>query len=179
MTSRFKHLSTLKKDNPVVFLDIDGVLNSGWFAENLGRFFDRLDILEVTLDIPCWVELRLLSVFTKVMKSGNAQVVVVSSWLNDNLAPDDENVKKLSSFLNLPVVGSLVTSGCSARGESVRACIDELGLEQWVLIDDREKYYDGLGLDPGRCIFTDPRTGLSVHDFEKLDRLLQISTRGA
>lgn len=137
--------------NKIIFLDIDGVLNSNnSFAANyeydklLGFVYDGSidDIVRYKMndiDMDKVFMLRDICVLT------GAKIVISSSWRNLSRYPLIE--ERLVS-LGLPIIGVTPYVLGSRRGEEIRRYLLENSVDDFVILDDDifEDFYE-LGLD--------------------------------
>lgn len=125
-------------DRPIVFLDIDGVLNSSedYNLLNTGqvsslKFFKRVDFI-------CKYKLKRLQ---KFLDEIDARVVMVSSWFWGDPKIEKHVLENLDmiDFLGLTSRTFLVskhTSGGLGRGREVQRIVETLDLKNWIVIDD-------------------------------------------
>lgn len=150
----------------IIYLDIDGVLNTWTDLQNLirgdGEYlqYNRGDFVEMG-------KLRRLQ---DLIERVGARVVVVSSWVCL-----DTTSKKVCNFLGVPYYGEpLNTGGGIERGRKVKKHMEQNGLKdhQVVIIDDGgERMYEDLS----RCVVINGRVGLSSNDCEQVVRLFEES----
>jgi hypothetical protein len=110
----------------VLFLDVDGVLNSAaWFAQSVSTNEDYLGLRQVD---PACVK-RLLGVIEKT----GAMIVLSSTW---RLVP--EYVDTLRSHgLDIPAMTPRIDS--NNRGEEIKAWLEKTGgihVEKFAIVDD-------------------------------------------
>lgn len=114
----------------VIFLDIDGVLNSqrSCFNDDLSTYcrFGYIGTNE-------------LARFHKLLEDTNAKVVLISSWAN----PRDKNREaEISEVLNIEVHDTIAsTGGGRQRGYHVMDYVNEHNLKHWVVIEDSIQHY--------------------------------------
>lgn len=148
----------------VIYLDIDGVLNTWTDLQNLirgdGQFlqYNKGDFVEVGK----------LTRLQELIERVNARVVVVSSWVCL-----DTTSKKVCDFLNVPYYGEpLCTGGGVERGRKVKVHMQQNGFldHQVVIIDDGgDRMYEDLS----RCVVVNGRVGLTGEDCEQVIRLFE------
>lgn len=159
---------------PVLFLDIDGVLNGGWQHELLRP----IGFYTHATDMGDYVLLSKLETLIGISVATNAQWVIVSSWVRNRLSEDDEEIVQLMNDLGYDTIkGSLITSGGQERGDSVMACIKALGLTRYAVVDDAKlqmykNVHDQLGK---HFIAPNGRYGLQDGEFESIYDLLMDS----
>lgn len=123
------------KYKKIIFLDIDGCLNSqesNYLActeMNHPRIIDRYETDGDKID---HVDRVLLGYLHRIIQKTDAKVVIVSSWVTreDQLAP-------LSELLGLPIIGKTdYTGGGTGRGHAVLRWINEHQPDRFIIIDD-------------------------------------------
>ena len=125
----------------IIFLDIDGVLNSdAFFAGNhdlVKQFYkdneydsDNIDFLvkRQMMDI----DFEKLNILKNVIYETESQVVIISSWKKLNIFPYimDELIR-----LGIPIIGYTIDNG-SNRGSGIREYLMENQVDQYVVLDD-------------------------------------------
>lgn len=141
-----------KKLSKVIFLDIDGVLNSectrGYFQDIEREYFENL---------------------VYIVRKTDAKIVLTSSWryliLTDYSDIDNElynhfsdNVKLLSSYLNeynieiYDMVPITLTSDNTSRPYEIRKWLVNNNVEKFIILDD-DIFYD-WGFLKDYCVFT-------------------------
>lgn len=148
----------------ILFLDIDGVLNP--LSE--GAFLDR------SLDPECLKQLE------HVVDSTGCKLIITSlrrlryqgvPGFNDDWFHGSKLAGAVLDFTPKleRQVGFLWIA--APRWQEILAWLNRTPLvESWAVVDDDR---EGLrGLDPTRCVYTDPTMGLSLTEAEKLIKLL-------
>ncbi len=129
---------------PVLFLDIDGVLNSGRRAETYkdGETDDLL-FFEDPRGFLHYVEKDKLELFQQFIERVDAEIVGVSSWFeatNDYTTEGDRATNlAIAEFLGLKdrFVGTTRTTGGGlARGHAVLNYVVKNNVRAWAVIDD-------------------------------------------
>jgi Swiss Army Knife RNA repair-like protein len=141
----------------VLFLDVDGVLNSAeWFQEDRRRDGDYLGLRSVN---PAAVKM-----INYVLRTTGAMLVLSSTW---RLV--DDYVQTLKDF-GLPIVAKTPVLHSSNRGEEIRAWLDtHPGVTHFAIIDD--------DADAGDCGLRDHFVRTTFQrglEMAHVDRLLQL-----
>lgn len=162
---------------PVVFLDIDGVLNGGWQHEYYG-IINGEDILnrDGRGDWVCRSKTRALFGIFRIHK---AQVIIVSSWCRDFKRADDPEIQKLQEFFEYPdILGSLHTSGSVERALEVLFFLESYPeINNYVAIDDSYHLYHEAGFPEERLIACNGRYGIADCQLAEVDDLLRTNKR--
>lgn len=142
----------------VLFLDIDGVLNShrsayafGGFPFDVDKHRNRFDEVAVSL-------------IRNVAKASGAQIVLSSSWRTD------KDWERIGHGLNLPITDRTPDMHPGPRGAEIAAWLaDHPEVECYAIVDD-----DPDMLDEQKPYFVQTRheDGLSYADANKLAELL-------
>lgn len=153
----------------VLFMDIDGVLNSDLYL--LGLQSDQLRNPENHID-PSLVERM-----NRLLQETGAKVVISSAWR------EEFHIRVLRSILvgrgfTGDIVGSTPSRrvvgrpGPGPRGEEIQAWLDENGssVDSFAIVDDSMDM--GRELYP-RTVYTDPMLGLQDNDVLRLKELLK------
>lgn len=157
----------LERDRPVVFLDLDGVLNNAlmskasWYRE-----------AAVTMDFGYgdYVERHKARMLFALLRAYRVQVVIVSSWVRPYLRGSDEQIGNLRMALEYEdIVGSIHTGGGEERGQSVMECVRYHGLERWAIVDDSDIMYDLTRVGPNRLFSPHGRYGITDELLEQLE----------
>lgn len=151
----------------LLFLDIDGVLNSTtWAGARPIRGFmppssARMALDEERLDPACVARLRVL-----IERTG-ASLVIISSWRHKMSVAEFSRMLALYGVPGASVVG--VTPDLPGpRGEEVRAWLAEHAPSApYAILDDDDDFLDGQVL-----VRTDPDIGLTGADVEACVRAL-------
>lgn len=164
----------------VIFLDIDGVLNSNFWCENNqkeisnGKLIDREKV-------------KLLS---SLVRATNAKIILHSGWrfwLDDNLNPlrvEAEILLEIFKAEGLSIDGvtpDLTTEEIRrtkkfslVKAEEILLWISEhKDVKSWVVIDDLDLHNDEV---EKHQIKTDQTIGLTVEDLKKAERILCSKT---
>ncbi len=106
----------------VIFLDIDGVLNSNEYFE---RTKDN-KLSRIELDIKC------LKILKEVIDETKAYIVVTSSW---RLLKGFENTKKYLKEFGIDI-HDVTKSIYGNRGEEIREYLNNHNIDKFVILDD-------------------------------------------
>ena len=160
----------------VIFLDIDGVLNSYFWNENHQTEISDGRLIDIE-------KIRLLST---LIKNTNAKIVLHSGWkfwFDSALHPlrkEAENLEKLLRQENLMIAD--VTPDHSTeeikqnkkfslvKASEILAWLDEhKEVDKWIVIDDLDLHNPEI---EARQIKTDPHIGLTMEDVHKAESML-------
>lgn len=151
----------------VLFLDIDGVLNSRRTHHALGQY--PMDLGNLTkMSDP--VALRMLQ---RLCDSAGVSVVLSSAWRKSY------PFKDVGEALGLPIIDATCdgwTKGLTLRGEEIQEWLDRHpDVEHWAIVDDDN---DMLPSQKSRFVRTSEREGLTFDAFSRICNLLQASPGG-
>ncbi|ARU04736.1 hypothetical protein CCO03_08650 [Comamonas serinivorans] len=136
----------------ILFLDVDGVLNSVKSCAALGGYPHELTSRE-GFD---WIAIKLLQ---RLCDSSGVQIVMSSAWRAWN-KPED-----FAKAFDLPVIDSTPRLH-TKRGEEIQAWLDANDdIEAYVILDDDS---DMLDSQQERFIKTNAKEGLTWTDFSKV-----------
>lgn len=153
----------------VIFLDIDGVLNTPSSEERCGEYIGIDDD-----------KVKRLS---DIVKRTNAEIVLISTW--KKYWRKEEKLKPLQDYLATYLDEKLAKFGLKAvdktrdkadgiyfsRGEGMLEYIDRNNVKSFVILDDLQFDYDGCDLID--CfIKTNPTVGLTNEQVEKACKIL-------
>lgn len=162
--------------NTVIFLDIDGVLNS-----NSWNDAHKEEISNGTL-----VDIEKIQLLGKLVRNTSAKIILHSGWkfwFDSNLKPlrkEAENLRRLLQQENLMIEG--ITPDHST--EEIRknktfslVKADEIGawltehreVDKWIVIDDLDLHNSKIEAHQLR---TDPNIGLTIEDVHKAEIML-------
>lgn len=152
---------------PVIFLDIDGVLNSQRSCAALSGFPRPTDPASWDLFDP--VAVRLLR---RVVRKTGAVCVLSSTWRSIKSA-----LLPLTTFLEVPIIGrTRPTLSRELRGEQIRDwLVVHPEVDRWAIVDDDS---DMLPEQMERFVKVDGNEGLSYHQHLRLIDLLGGERRG-
>lgn len=141
----------------IIFLDIDGVLNSTRTCIATGGYpGEELEAKDLTrFD---WIAIGLLR---RLCESSGIQIVLSSSW---RIIVD---IKKLGDAMGLPIIDKTPVLASSRGNEIARWLSEHPDVEQWAIIDDDS---DMLDSQRSRFVRTDGHEGYSwVNHLELCD----------
>lgn len=161
----------------VVFLDIDGVLNSNFWNENRQR-----EISDGTL-----IDESKVGLLCKLIKNTNAQIILHSGWkywFDSDLKPlrkEAENLKILLEKEGLTIAGVTPDHATEEIRKSRKFSLVKAGeildwlkqhkdVDRWVVLDDRDLHNAEIAKHQ---IKTDQSIGLTVEDVEKAEMILK------
>ncbi len=125
----------------IIFLDIDGVLNSNsFFASNHNQVVDlykkdKYDNSNVEFLIQRQmmdIDFSKLELLRMVINETDAKIVVISSWKKMDIFP---YIAERLIELGIPVVGYTIDSG-SNRGMGIKEYLKSHVVENWLVLDD-------------------------------------------
>ena len=140
--------------NRIIFLDIDGVLNTKDWVQNKSA----------------WVEENKLRLLAYLCEITGAKIVLSTSWRETLIEPDV--IGKESAFYkaaqlfkeyNLEILD--ITPRLQTREQEIMSWINDNKIKSWVIFDDKE-------LDIPNLVRTDNTVGLTVEDCEKAMSIL-------
>jgi hypothetical protein len=144
---------------PVIFLDLDGVLNHAEYWKT----YTGLTVLDAPFDPEC------VSRLNQLIRDSDGEVVITSSWRHFKLG-----TKRIEEYMNNAgfagtVIGETPVLHVPLRGMEVqRWLMDNPGRRKIVIIDDGEKYG---WLEPYR-VKVNPEVGLQAEDIADALRIL-------
>lgn len=140
----------------VLFLDIDGVLNSHRSAIAFGGFPFDVDAHRHRFDEVAVVLIR------NIVRIAGAQIVLSSSWRQD------KDWERIGSSLQLPIMDRTPVMG-GPRGEEIAAWLAGHEVERYAIVDDDP---DMLDEQQPFFVHTSHFDGLTYKDAEKMCELL-------
>lgn len=170
----------------LIFLDIDGVLNSTKHFERIFEAFERCkDILPNLRQFihHKYLDYEAVDLLNKLIKETDAYIVISSTWrlgysikeldtiLHDNGIEEGRVIGKTDRYYYAP-------GQVSYREEEIFRFIHEMTnnsyskLESWVAIDD-DIFDLHLIDDIGRLVKVDNDKGFSINDYEKALNILK------
>lgn len=160
----------------VVFLDIDGVLNSNFWNDSHNQ-----EISDGTL-----IEEEKVRLLATLVKNTEAKVILHSGWkywFNESLIPVREESKRLDTMLKkhgVTIAGITPDHATEEIRKTRRFSLVKAGeilewvashddVETWVVIDDLELHNDEVTIHQVR---TDPEVGLTESDVRRVEEIL-------
>lgn len=162
--------------NKVVFLDIDGVLNSNFQSESHQR-----EISDGTL-----IDMEKIRLLSKLIQSTNAKIILHSGWkywFDSDLKPlcrEAENLKSMLEEEGLTIADITPDHATEEIKKSRKFSLikaDEIlawlaehkDVDKWIVIDDLDLYNTEMELHQ---IKTDQNIGLTMEDVQKAKKML-------
>lgn len=130
----------------LIFLDIDGVLNSTGFCQRCYL---------ANIDMNDWIDPVNVAALNRLVSGFNAQLVISSAWrlgFFHNLSGLQNLLRKHNIF---PIIGMTGYRNDADRAQEIRDYLDKLD-QDFLILDDMD--LDGFG---DKFIRTDPITGLT------------------
>lgn len=116
--------------NNIIFLDIDGVLNSDKYFSSIEDKEDTYtdQVTQLLLDI----DMTKVKLLLKVARISHAKIVISSTWRRMKLYP---SIKEVLINIGLPIVGETpFVEG--QRGEEIRTYLADNQVDNFCIIDD-------------------------------------------
>jgi hypothetical protein len=159
-------------DRPIVFLDIDGVLNSEqWYAQAASSKEERnsqvstyQSLLERSIDPGCIQRLN------RLLQRTGAVVVISSSWRKQHRLSEILSIMEARGFCGEVIGATSSDNSALSRGEEITRWLKEnvpRGVA-YVVVDDEVE----TGLPPEVVVVTCRDTGLTDEDVERAIRIL-------
>lgn len=153
----------------VIYLDIDGVLNSGEDFTNLCNGSDNVSYkTRCFINQGNYVEYYKLQILHRIIKECNASVVIVSSWANVL-----QTGEYICSCLELPYHSeAYYTGGGEYRGMGIQRHVHDYDLidSDYIIIDDSQRMY----YSKERLITIDGRYGITTSDEKRIINKLRV-----
>lgn len=154
------------EQSKVVYLDIDGVLNSLRCLEHILLLdegnapqseYER-DYLFFENQEGSFISRKILNSLRSIVYNYGVQVVIISSWFDGN------NEKEIGKFLNVPIhpVKFEYCGGGSDRAKYVLKHIQENNITSYVILDDEDNGYTDIPELQEHFIHIDDRIGIDV-----------------
>ena len=159
-------------ERPIVFLDIDGVLNSErWYAQAASRKEERnsqssshRSLLERSIDPACIQRLN------RLLQRTGAVVIVSSSWRKKHQLSEIVSIIEARGFCGEVIGVTPSDDGMQSRGEEITSWLKKnvpRGVA-YVAVDDEVE----TGLPTEVVVVTSKDTGLTDEDVERAIRIL-------
>lgn len=152
----------------IIFLDIDGVLNSQQFAREVGwgGFFTEEDV--VSWDNVKWVPEN-VDLLKQIVEKTSAEIVIHSTWACSFSVNKFKEMFELYNYPDIPI--RALTNNKISRSERIMNYIKEHNITNYIIIDDLNKRYFDIALHE-RLISTDMETGITKYEVNKAIDLL-------
>lgn len=148
----------------VIYLDIDGVLNSSieyQILENVYSTGGEIPSNIIFYDRANYIETNKLSLIHRIVRKYDARVVIVSSWV----CKHRESIE-ICEFLGVPYHSdALTTCGGVYRGRGVKNHAMKHDIKDYIIIDDSAVMYE----DSTHLIDIDGLVGITEDDLQRID----------
>ncbi len=123
--------------NKIIFLDIDGVLNSNKYFSSREYYYKEHKKIEYTLEDTIKrqlydIDMNKLELLLKVVKITTTKIVITSSWRRLSIYP---YIKKYLIEVGLPIIGETPYIEGN-RGEEIRYYLKNNKVDSFVILDD-------------------------------------------
>lgn len=162
--------------NNVIFLDIDGVLNSNFWNDSHQKEISDGKLIDIE-------KIRLLA---KLVKNTNAKIILHSGWkfwFDSNLQPtrkESENLSRLLQQEGLIIDGMTPDFSTEEIRKSKKFSLVKASeilvwltkhkeIDNWLVIDDLDLHNPEI---ESHQIKTDSSIGLTIEDIQKAEKLL-------
>ena len=149
----------------IIFLDIDGVLNSS-------QWYDSLDGPAITMDSD--IDDNALSLLINYIKKNDLSVVITSSWRESTLKDTVRCFNKCKlRRLTKYIIGVTPRTYERIRGKEIDIWMSRCGgdIDEFVIIDD-----DDFDIHQKKhLVHTNWETGLTENDLKECDKKLHIN----
>lgn len=150
----------LPDDAKVIFLDIDGVLNSGVYAEE----FISKKLQDDPEHYHIWCDQVAVKKLADFCEKHDVQLVISSSWRRTNDIQSTVNrmrdIPGFEPIINY-ICGQTGRKGVS-RGDQIKNFVDNYGIKNYAIVDDNTDMRDDQ-LD--RFVFVDSCYGLRLDEY--------------
>ena len=124
----------------VIFLDIDGVLNSkDYFIESHPKVLELCEGNKFNHDTKFKLERMMLDIdpnkleiLKDIINETEANVVITSSWKRLNIFP---HIKEKLISIGIPVIGETIDNS-ENRGEGIKRYLMENNVSEYIILDD-------------------------------------------
>lgn len=155
----------------IVFLDVDGVLNSQRVADRIGWGGHFNESEEATHENVKWGQ-SLVDNLKEIVQKTGAQIVMSSTWRKFFSIEKFKEMFAVYNFNDAPVIDK-TPGGYRSRGMEIDEWLaDNPHVKQYVILDD---YDDFLPEQAQYYVETDPEVGLSEEDRDKAIQILNGS----
>lgn len=150
--------------NKIIFLDIDGVLNSNKYFENN---YLKHKLIKRTLDDNIYDDVKekmlqidntRVDILKEICDVTGAKIVISSLWKRNRLYP---YIEKELIKLGLPIIDKTINLKGNRKGEEIKIYLYEHKVDNYVIVDDevfddfidlmdrliKTSYYDKMGLE--------------------------------
>jgi len=175
-TNEQNHTTTPVKHRRVIFLDIDGVLNSAqtctrWEAITgvweCGGYFHERDLCRD--DNVMWGP-DLVQHLKRMVEETNACIVISSTWREFFSVEKFVEMFAVYGWHQAPVIDKTPSSDFTLRGQEINAWLYDNPVAGYVIIDDTDSF---LEEQSPYFVQTDPEVGLSATDVDKAIAILK------
>ncbi len=142
----------------IIFLDIDGVINSLRTCYAFGGY--PTDLSEEDMSKFDWVAISLIR---KACKVQNAQIVLSSTWRRMY------KIEDVAEALGLPIVSRTPCLLSGSRGNEIQNWLNDNLVDKYCIIDDDA---DMLDVQKPYFIQTSAKEGFILRDYRKLIEIL-------
>ncbi|QXV85119.1 hypothetical protein bas27_0049 [Escherichia phage TrudiGerster] len=150
-------------NTPIIFLDIDGVLNSSishHHAPDEEKIFFGGD----------WVFKPLLQAFQNFLKPSGIMIVGVSSWFTVRNEVENVEIMTALGLVDRFLGTTDFTGGGLSRGNSVLRFVEKYKLKHWCVLDDA-----GAMMYQYPTVIVNGRTGINMQDLNAISYMLEFS----
>lgn len=162
----------------LIFLDVDGVLNSTRTARMYFDMFDKNgyggffndDIEGPTYENVLWGQ-DLVDNLKRIVDETGAQIVISSTWRITHRWQNFPKMFEVYGWVGAPVIGATGRGG-PIRGNEIQRILDVMGNPPYVILDDST---DMLESQWANFVNTDEAVGLTSEDADKAIAILQAA----
>jgi hypothetical protein len=142
----------------ILFLDIDGVINSYRTAHAMDGFpFDTTPESLIKFDLTA------IKLIQRICEDGDIKIVLSSTWRIHG------DYKQIGEDLRLPIIDATPIKLSSNRGEEIQMWLDvHPEVIQYIIVDDDS---DMLPKQQKRFVKTTMADGLQFHHYQKIRKL--------
>lgn len=154
----------------IIFLDIDGVLNSAMWSEHVAK--NREEYYGVY--IPEWQDINAINMLERFIKNNDIKLVISSSWRLNTVEETKKDFKRYDYIrrLNPYIIGVTPYKDSRHRGEEIKAYLDEHPeIDNWVIVDDDT---DILPEQTYRFVWINNYYGLRNGDLINVENILNL-----